>query len=144
MSLLNGSGANANGANMGQRFATTVNCIDGRVQEPVQRWLRERYPVHFVDTITVPGVDGVLAAGAEMEDAQSIDAIRRQVGISVNAHGSQVLAVVGHHDCAGNPVPKEQHLAEICAGVRRIRAWDLPIHVVGLWVNDAWEVEQIC
>ena len=39
------------------RFATAINCIDGRVQVPVSNWLKRSYSVSYVDTITEPGVD---------------------------------------------------------------------------------------
>jgi hypothetical protein len=44
-------------------FVTALNCIDGRVQEPVIRFLREKYKIDFVDMITEPGMDKILAKG---------------------------------------------------------------------------------
>jgi carbonic anhydrase len=52
--------------------------------------------------------------------------------------------IVGHHDCAGNPVSKEQHLKHIKKSVEKIESWNFKvIKVIGLWVNDKWKVEEV-
>jgi len=38
-----------------KRFATAINCMDGRTQEPVITWIKKNYHVDFVDMITEPG-----------------------------------------------------------------------------------------
>jgi hypothetical protein len=43
-----------------QSFATSLSCIDGRVQLPMINWIKEKYSVDFVDTITAPGIDKVI------------------------------------------------------------------------------------
>jgi carbonic anhydrase len=122
------------------RFVTLINCIDGRAHPPVRAWLEANLDhVALVDRITAPGVDGVMAAGL----SEKLDDIRSQVEISINAHQSNTIAVVGHHNCAGNPVPKEEHLRQIKDDVATIVAWQLPVRVIGLWVNEAWQVEKI-
>ena len=49
-------------------------------------------------------------------DAKKID-IARKVEISVEKHGSTIIVVAGHADCAGNPVTKEMHKNHITLGV---------------------------
>ena len=39
------------------KFATSVSCMDGRIQIPLNKWIKENYSADFVDTITEPGVD---------------------------------------------------------------------------------------
>lgn len=39
------------------RFATAINCIDGRAQMPVNEWVRKNLGADYVDTVTEPGVD---------------------------------------------------------------------------------------
>jgi hypothetical protein len=51
-------------------FCTAVTCMDGRVQLPVNAYLRERFGADFVDTITEPGPNAVLA-GAAMPEVSS-------------------------------------------------------------------------
>jgi hypothetical protein len=120
-------------------FATAINCMDGRVQQPVIDWIRESYGVDYVDMITEPGPDGALAQGL----AQTTESIRSRVRISVEVHGSNLVALVGHHDCAGNPVSKEQHLSQIQSGIEIIRSWGFAVAVLGLWIGDDWQVALV-
>ena len=39
------------------KFATSVSCMDGRIQIPLNKWIKENYSADYVDTITEPGVD---------------------------------------------------------------------------------------
>lgn len=119
------------------KFATVITCMDGRVQRPVSRWMRRQLHVDYVDTITEAGPDRVLTEGWP----SAIDAIRKKVEISVNGHGSRLVAVVSHHDCAGNPVPMEKHLEQNARCTRLVASWRLPVRILGLWVNEQWEVE---
>ena len=121
------------------RFGTAINCIDGRLQEPVVRWLRERYYLDYVDAITEPGADKVLALGPADEVAR----LREKARISVERHGASVIAVVGHHECAASPGSKEAHLAQIRQALHVVRMWGFAATVEGLWVNERWEVETV-
>ena len=72
-----------------------------------------------------------------------MNSIKARLDISVNKHGSKVIVVVGHYDCAGNPVGKEIQLEQIKKSVETIKSWFPDVEVVGLWVNENWEVEKI-
>jgi len=117
-------------------FVTAVNCMDGRVQEPVLRWMTRRLSADFVDMITEPGPDAMLAAG----DAPELPSIERRVRISVEKHGSRVVAIVGHTDCAGNPVADETHLEQVRRSVELLESWKLGARILGLWVDPRWTV----
>ena len=119
------------------RFATAINCMDGRTQLPVNEWMKEKFGVDFVDTITEPGPNGVLTNNK----VPLVSSIKDRVLISVNGHGSRTIALVGHHDCAGNPGPKEMQLDHVMKGVDVIRSWDLPVRILGLWIGENWNVE---
>ena len=67
-------------------------------------WIKENYSVDFVDTITEPGVDKVVANNSDLES------IKTKIGISINAHKSKLVVVSGHYDCAANPVSDEEHI----------------------------------
>lgn len=121
-------------------FLTTINCIDGRVHPPVTQWMHQQFDVDYIDRITVAGPDRVLTTASDAELA----VIRRHLEISITVHGSHVLTVVGHYDCAGNPVSREEHLAQIQAAAERVHSWALPIRIFGLWVNEAFEIEVVC
>jgi hypothetical protein len=53
------------------------------------------------------------------------------------------VAVVGHHDCAANTATREQRIAQIRLSIERIAGWGMPVAVIGLWVNEDWEVEEV-
>lgn len=120
-------------------FATAINCIDGRVQQPVMHWLRWRYGVDYVDMVTVPGPDAALLRLGQGQ----LGALRDAVSISVNAHHSQVIAVAGHYDCAAHPASEAEHRDAITRAVEVVTSWGLPAEVVGLWVNGSWQVEPV-
>ncbi len=122
------------------KFVTAINCMDGRTQRPVSDWMLEKYGADFVDTITEPGADKALTEGPDWQ----VESVKNRVFISVNGHGSRTVAVVGHHGCAGNPVSKEQHLEMTKRAVDVVASWNLPVHIIGMWVGDDWKVEVIC
>ncbi|SDC62265.1 MULTISPECIES: carbonic anhydrase [unclassified Candidatus Frackibacter] len=121
-------------------FVTTINCMDGRVQEPVIQWLKKKFNSKYVDTITEPGPNLILA---QDEDTDRIKSIKERVDISVNGHGSETIAIVGHYDCAGNLAEKEEQIEHIKASIVKVKDWDFGVKVIGLWVNQEWEVEPI-
>jgi len=122
------------------KFATAINCMDGRVQLPVTAFLKKKYGVDYVDMITEPGPNGILAVN---NDQSIIDSIKRRVGISTTKHGSKHIAIAGHHDCAGNPVDKDTHLAHIRSAIKAVKSWGVKAEVIGLWVDDKWKVSEV-
>jgi len=122
------------------KFGTAINCMDGRTQLPVTGWMQARYDLDYVDMITEPGPDKMLSQGRP----EQVESIRSRVLISVNAHGSQTVLVAAHHDCAGNPVTKEEHIRMVMDCLKVLRSWDLPVKdIIGVWINDCWAVEPI-
>jgi len=121
-------------------FVTAINCMDGRVQNPVNEYLKRKYDVDFVDVITEPGPVKILAANAPV---QLIDSIRIRVDISINKHGSGVIALVGHHDCAGNPVDKETQLEQLERAVKTVSSWGFESEIIKLFVNPDWSIEKL-
>jgi Putative carbonic anhydrase len=120
-------------------FGTAINCMDGRVQTPIADWVKMHFSVTWVDMITEPGADGVLAHGP----AHLIESIHQRAHISVQAHGSGVIVVAGHDGCAGNPVSREQHLADIRQAMRVVAGWGFPVRIVGLFVNEWGLIEEV-
>ncbi|CDQ21426.1 hypothetical protein SAMN05192559_11045 [Halobacillus karajensis] len=120
-------------------FATAINCMDGRVQLPVIHWMQERYGTEYIDMITEAGPTKFLLEGSE----EQLASIKTKIDISVDKHGSGVVAIVGHHNCAGNPVEREQKVGFIQESVELVKSWGFNVDVIGLYVNDQWEVEVI-
>jgi carbonic anhydrase len=121
-------------------YATAINCMDGRVQLPVIEYIKAEYGVDYVDMITLPGPNRILAEGS---DKSALEAVRQRLSISVDRHGSRLIAVVGHHDCAGNPTGRQTQTSHTLAAIELVRSWYPALEVVGLWINESWEVERI-
>ena len=119
---------------------TAVTCIDGRVILPVIDYLKKRFRVEYVDVVTEPGPNRILA---HMASFTQMDSIFSRVAISVERHRSVGIAVVGHHDCSGNPADRERQLDDTRAAIARLRARYRELPVLGLWVDDHWRVSEV-
>lgn len=130
-------------------FGTSISCMDGRIQTVLSDWIMENYKVDHVDTITAPGVDKRVAEGDNLEP------LIHMARISIEKHGSRLIVVSGHYDCAGNPVSDDEHKTHIRSAVDTIRSWEAElgsettgdknnaIKVVGVWVGDSWKAQKI-
>jgi len=122
------------------KFVTAINCMDGRVQVPAMNWLKEKYALDYIDTITEPGPEKILTQGKP----EQVESIKSRVFISVNKHGSETIFIAAHHDCAGNPVSKDEHIKQVRECIKIIKSWNLPVKTVaGAWINENWAVEVI-
>jgi len=122
-----------------ETFATAINCMDGRTQEPIIYWAKKTLEVDYVDAITEPGPDKILAEGSDT----LVESIKNRVMISVNKHGSQNVIVVSHHDCAGNPVSKKEHLEQLKKSVDVISSWELGVKIIGVWIGEDRKVNKL-
>jgi len=120
-------------------FATAISCMDGRVIDPVTGWMRAQIGVDYVDMITEAGPDKLCVSGFE----GMVESVRQRVLISTEQHGSRAVAVVAHHDCGGNPGPREMHVELISQSVQTLLSWNLGVRVLGLWVDEHGRVEVI-
>ena len=120
-------------------FAGAINCMDGRTQEPVITYLKERLGVDYIDAITEPGPIKLLAENIDPR----VETIRTRCDISLNNHGGVALAVVSHYDCAGNPVDKAEQLVQLSKSIQLLRSWYPTTPLYGLWVDEQWTVTEI-
>jgi hypothetical protein len=125
---------------MGFRFGTAINCIDGRTQEVVIDYMKQKYNIDGVDMVTFPGVDGLFS---NEQNSAEIALIRRSVSISIERHGSKIIALVGHYDCAGNPGDREHHNKHIRRAMQEVSSWNLDAQAIGLYVNEKREIEVV-
>jgi hypothetical protein len=121
-------------------FCTVINCIDGRVQIPVINYLKERFGVKYVDSVTEAGPNRIVGRAS---DDVLLDSIIDRVKISLNHHSSVSLAIVAHHDCAANPASKTEQLEDLELGVKYLTGRFSEIPVIGLWVDETWEVSEV-
>jgi carbonic anhydrase len=117
---------------MKPKFATAINCIDGRVQAPITEFIRNGYGIDYVDMITTPGPDKILS---EYENNHEIESIKKKVLISCTNHESKLIFIAGHHDCAGNPCAEERHQQQIRKAIQRVKGWGMNLEIYGIWVD---------
>ncbi len=122
-----------------ETFATAICCIDGRTIIPVYNFVKHKFNVEFVDMPTAPGLNKVLSNGDDNEK----EIIKRKVDISVSAHKSKGIAIVGHYDCAGNPVCREDHINDIISACKLVKSWYPNLTIVGVFVNENWQAEEV-
>jgi hypothetical protein len=102
--------------------------------------MKQNSNIDGVDMVTFPGVDGIFS---NEDHSEEIALIRRAVSISIQKHGSKIIAIVGHYDCAGNPGAREYHYMHIRKAMHEVSSWDLHADVVGMYVNDKREIEEV-
>jgi len=131
----------------GETFFTAVGCMDGRVQEPIAVYGKEKFSVLFADTITEAGLVGLLANNPSQE---LLDSIKKKVLISAEKHHSKGVLVHGHQECAGNPVDDSTHIEDVKKSVGLIKQLiDNKVPVVGVFVKRSvadpkiWEVQEL-
>lgn len=121
-------------------FCTAINCIDGRTQLPLIKWLSKTWDIEYVDLVTEAGAVSVLALAPESSEAESI---YRRVEVSIRAHDSQGIAIVAHHDCAGNPVPDGEQIAQLKSCLDTLTKRYPDLKTMALWVDETWKVHEI-
>ncbi len=123
------------------QFCTAINCMDGRVQLPVIKYLQQRFNAEYVDAITEAGPNRILSAEENVTHVRQN--IFERVALSIEKHNSVGIAIVGHHDCAGNPVPQVEQIAQIQKAAQFLRQQYKAIKIIGLWVDENWDVHEV-
>ena len=120
-------------------FCTVISCIDGRVQLPAITYLQNRFGVKYVDNVTEASPVGGLTVFPESEIALSIF---RRVELSIQAHASKGIALVAHHDCAGNPISDSEQIQQIQKCLITLSNRYPQLEVIGLWLDKDWTVQE--
>ncbi len=121
-------------------FFTAINCMDGRVQLPVIKYIQEKFDALYVDMITEPGPILYLSEHTEHQLASSIF---YRVDLSISNHNPKGIVITGHHDCAGNPTSEDEQIIQIrkSKAILEYRYPELPIY--GLWLDDNFNVHEV-
>lgn len=122
------------------RFCTAINCMDGRIQLAVIRYLQRRFDVEYVDSITEAGPNLILS---ERKNTAAIQSIFQRLKISIANHNSVGIAIVSHHDCAGNPAPPDEQIVQLQKAIQFVRRQYESMEIIGLWVDENWEVHEV-
>lgn len=121
-------------------FCVSIQCMDGRIQKPISKYLKENYGVEYVDVITEPGACRVIAEG---QDKNLIASLVNKAKISVECHGSKIIAVSGHYDCAANPSTESEQKAQVKKAIERLKSFIDDAEFIGLWVDENWNVNKV-
>ena len=121
-------------------FVTSIHCMDGRIQEPLINFIKGKFDIKYIDVITEPGPCKILSQNL---DNTIIESIENRIVISLNKHGSKMVFISGHYDCAGNPVSKEIQVNQIIKSEEFLRLKYPNVKVIKLWINENWEIEEL-
>ena len=121
-------------------FCTSIHCMDGRIQEPIINFLKQNLSVKYIDTITEPGPCKILA---EQNSKTLLNSILARVSISVEKHGSNLIAVSGHYDCAGNPCTEDKQKTQIQESVNYLKSLYPDKKIIGFWITDEWKISPL-
>lgn len=124
--------------------------MDGRAIKATIKLMKPNYHLDFIDVISEPGMDSYLGKMSTMDRLW----IKQKIKISIINHGSRIISIVGHDDCAGNPVNTEEHRmcikADILVMEQIVKEVDpsLAVEIIGLWVHitedpRVWIAEKI-
>ena len=115
--------------------------MDGRVQDTVKNYMKDNYRVDYVDMITEPGPNKILADNLNIP---IIENIKKRVGISVGHHGSKSIAIVGHFGCAGNPAEKQEQIKHLKEAKKTVESFGFDAEIILLWIEGGWQtIEEI-
>lgn len=112
--------------------------MDGRIQRKVSDYLLTSFGVKNLDTVTAAGMVRHVAA-----DTDRTPTIFGDLDVSLNQHGSQDIAVVAHHDCAGNPTSDKEQKDQVARAVKRLMRRHPDAGVIGIWLDRNWTVERV-
>jgi hypothetical protein len=113
--------------------------MDGRVQLPVNKYLQKRFNVEYVDSITEAGPVRIISDEWGSDAAQSIV---KKVELSIKMHQSVGIAIVCHHDCAGNPITLSSQIIQIKRSISLFKNQFNNIETIGLSVDENWQVNE--
>ena len=114
--------------------------MDGRVQLPVINYLKDRFKAEYIDSITEAGPVLYLA---EKTNSQQTKSILQRIDISINNHKSKGIAVVAHHDCAGNPADDQTQISQLQQAINFLAGRYANVEITGLWVGSDFSVTEI-
>lgn len=120
------------------KFATCLNCIDGRTHLPLINWIKTTYNIEYVDLITEPAMLELLA-----NDIKNNRALIGKIQLSLEKHKPKLLIAAGHYDCAACTKNNLDHKKDIGKAVENIMQLFPGVPVCGLWVNEHWTVEEL-
>jgi hypothetical protein len=129
-------------------FGTIIKCMDGRFKEPVDKFMRglsidgEKANIDWFDEIT--GAGPLRALNDPEKFPEEMNLIRQKLDVSLNVHNSKIVAIMGHHDCAGNKCCDETQHKQLKGAVHYVKGI-VPedVFVFGLFVDAKKQVHTV-
>lgn len=125
---------------MTESFVTAVLCIDGRFRRCLVEWVTAHFGIDYVDLVTEPGPDRVLAEDSFGPQAEGV---RSRLEVSRTAHQPAAIVIAGHDDCAGNPVDQGIHRIQERRAVTVLQQWYPDLPILGLHVDTECAIHLI-
>ena len=118
--------------------------MDGRIQNVVAEFGKQKFEAKYPDTITEAGMAGLISGNP---DVKFVENLKFKLLVSLEKHHSKGILIDGHQECAGNPVDDAQHKEDIVASVEFVKNLiGNKVPVVGVFVardGDIWRVEEV-
>ena len=111
-----------------------------RIGFVIKDYMKLNYGVDYVDMVTEPGPNKILADDTAEE---TVENIKKRVEVSVHHHGAKVVAIVGHFGCAGNPVEKAEQIEHLREAKKTFEMFKFPVEVILLWVAGDWKTVEL-
>ena len=74
-------------------------------------------------------------------DRISVKFIIKRNEISINKHGSKLIAISGHHDCVGNHCDEEIQKQQIIKSIKHLKNVYSELKTIGLWIENEWKIK---
>jgi hypothetical protein len=140
---------------IGKNTACRIGCMDARINHEKQgspvAYMRDYFDLDFVDNITMAGAVGEINKFMDTKNPSSdlkhkIEHMFEQLEVSIQKHGTKIICVDGHHDCAANQVDDKAQMGQIIRAIHWLRDWaknkGYKLDVIGLWVGESMHVER--
>ena len=125
---------------MNKKFATAINCIDGRTQEPLIHYMKNNFNINYVDMITEPGPNRILAENTSLN---TIESLKNKVKISIEKHKSELIAIVGHYDCAANTADDDIQKDQLKKAKNIVSSWGFSVDIIALWLDENFKPNPV-
>lgn len=113
--------------------AIVVTCIDFRLQDYINKWISENFPVKSFDRVAIAG--GVF----------DLDYVLKQVGISKRLHCIKKVVLINHEDCGayGEAGTAEKHAQDLKNAAAKIKEQYPDLEVEACYLHLDGTFEQI-
>ena len=121
-------------------FCASIQCLDGRIQDPIIKYFKGNHHIGYVDVINESGPCKILA---ESKDRISVNSIIRRDERSIKKHSSKLIAISGHHDCAGNPCDEKIQRQQLIKSIKHLKNIYTESKIIGLWTDNEWKIKVV-